>query len=102
MLCNVGLRDDSDELSVLFHDRQTTNLMLRHQAQRLVDILVGIYRHELARCDVGHPRLLRRLAFGDEPDRDVTVSDGADEMVGFHDRNEPDILVPHHSRGVDG
>ena len=32
VLCDVGLRDDSDQLSVLFDDRQATHLMLRHQS----------------------------------------------------------------------
>ena len=46
MLCNVGLRDDSDELSVLVDDGKSTHSMRRHQSQRLVEIMVGIDRDQ--------------------------------------------------------
>src|SRR5437762_801812 len=37
----VGLRDEADEAAALLSDGQAANLMLRHQLQRLVEILPG-------------------------------------------------------------
>ena len=43
---DVGLRDDADEPAVLLDDREATHLVLRHQPQRLVEVLLRLDRDE--------------------------------------------------------
>ena len=88
VLRDVGLRDDADELAVLLDDRQAANLVLRHQPQRLVEILIRIDRHEPRRRDLAHGRRLRILALRDDADRDVAVGERADQLLPLDDRRE--------------
>src|SRR5919198_4442640 len=97
---NIRLRDDADEAAVLLDDRQAPHLVLRHQPERLVQILLRIHDHEARRGDLLHLRRLRVLAFGDDADGDVTVGDRADEAIALDDRGETDVLVAHHLRRV--
>jgi hypothetical protein len=74
--------------------------MLRHQLQRLVEILPRVDGDEVDRGDVLHLRGLGILPLRDHADRDVAVRDCADESVALDDRREADVLVAQHLRGV--
>src|SRR5437868_13099278 len=56
---DVRLGDYADEPAVVLDHRQATNLTLRHQPERLVEILLRIHGHEVGRSDLRHPGRLR-------------------------------------------
>src|SRR5205085_8107247 len=76
------------------------DLVLGHQPERLVEVLLRVEGHEIARGDLRHLDLLRVAALGDDADGDVAVGEHADEAVALDDRSHPDVLVTHHLRGV--
>jgi hypothetical protein len=47
LMGDIGLRQDSDQAAVFLHDGQAADLMLCHQPQRLVEVLLRIDRHEI-------------------------------------------------------
>ena len=44
---DVGLSQNSNETAVFLHDGKSTHLVLRHQTQRFVEILLRVDRHEI-------------------------------------------------------
>src|ERR671939_554647 len=85
--CDVGLRQNADEPTVFLDHRQAADLVLRHQAERFVEILLRIDRHEVGRSDLADARRCRVLAFGNDADRYVAVGDHSSQTSALGHRN---------------
>src|SRR5215831_2966162 len=91
---------DADEPAVFLDHGKTTHLMLGHDSQRLIAILLRIDRDYLPGRDVTNRHLFGTSALCDNPNCDIAVGQHPDQFVVFDNRREADILVPHHLRGV--
>src|ERR671936_730423 len=98
---DVCLRQDSDEPTTFLNHRQATDFVLRHQTQRLVEILLRIDRHEVPRRDLADLGRSRVLAFGNDTDCDVAVSDHAGQTSAFRHRNNTCVRFLHDPRRFD-
>src|SRR5919204_1150637 len=99
--CDVGLRQNADEPTILLDYRQAADLVLRHQAQRLVEVLLRIDRHEVGGCNLADLRRPRVLAFGNDADRYVAVSDHASQTSALGHRNNACVRLLHDPSGFD-
>ena len=86
--------DDAHEPAVFFDHRQLPHLVLGHQPQSFVEVLLWIDHHQLCGGDLAHARRAWVLALGDNADRDVTVGQRRKLAVAFNELCEADILAP--------
>jgi predicted DNA-binding protein (MmcQ/YjbR family) len=109
LACDISLRDDTDEPAVFFDYGKTAHLMLGHDSQRLMELLLRIDRDNLLGSDFANRHLIGIFPFSDDPNCDIPVRQHPDQLVALDNRSETDALVPHHLRrvrnrfvGVDG
>jgi hypothetical protein len=91
---NIGLGENSNQPTV-FDDRQTANLVLRHQLECLVEVAVGLDCDRVGRRNLAHWRRLRVLSLGDHADRDVAIGHRAEQVPVVHHRDHPCVSVFH-------
>src|ERR671922_1408098 len=99
LLCmdrDVGLRNHADEALVLAGHGQTPDLMLRHEVERVGEIVIRVDGDELARRDLGRRHPAGVFALGDRAHDDVSIGDDPHESIAVHDRNGSDVLGLHH------
>src|SRR4051812_36827613 len=97
---NIRLRDDTDEPAVFFDHGKTAHLVLGHDSQRLIEILLRIDRDNLLGSDFSDGHLLGISPLCDDPNCNIAVGQHPDQFVALHYGCETDILVPHHLRRV--
>jgi predicted DNA-binding protein (MmcQ/YjbR family) len=106
---DIRLRDDTDESAVFFDYWKTAHLVLGHDSQRLMEILLRIDRDNLLGSDFMNCHLIGISSLCDDPNCNIPVRQHPDQLVALDNRSEADVLVPHHLRrvrnrfaGVDG
>jgi hypothetical protein len=71
-----------------------------HQRQCLVQVLLGLDSHQLARRDLVDLHRLRIPSFGDRAHHDVAIGQDPGQAAFLDDRHRPDILALHRFRGL--
>jgi predicted DNA-binding protein (MmcQ/YjbR family) len=97
---NIRLRDDSDEPAVLFDHGKTAHLVLGHDSQRFVQILLRIDRDNLLGSNFANRHLIGISPLCNDANCDIAVGQHPDQFVALDNRREADVLVPHHFRRV--
>jgi predicted DNA-binding protein (MmcQ/YjbR family) len=97
---DIRLRDDTDEPAVLFDHGKTAHLVLGHDSQRFIEILLRIDRDNVLRSNFSNGRLIGISPLCDDPNCDIAVGQHPDQFVAVDNRCKSDILVPHHLRRV--
>jgi predicted DNA-binding protein (MmcQ/YjbR family) len=92
----IRLRDDSDEPAVFFDHGKTAHLVLGHDSQRFIELLLRIDRDDLLGGNLANGHLIGISPLCDDPNCDIAVGQHPDQFVAFDNRREADILVPHH------
>jgi hypothetical protein len=95
---DIGLGQDSNEAPVFLRDGQPADLVLRHQAQRFIQVLFRIDGHEIARGDLTRSCRLRILRLRNDADHDVAIRHHPDELIAVDDRNRSDVFGFHQAR----
>jgi len=96
----IRLRDDADESTIFFDHRQTANLMLRHDSQCLVKILLRVDRDDLLRRNLEDVHLFGISPLSRDANCDVAVRQHPDQHVALDDGRQPNVFLLHHLRGV--
>src|SRR5438105_5751622 len=98
--CDISLRDDTDELAVFFDHGETAHVVLGHDSQRFIEILLRIDRDNLLGRYVANLDLTGISPLSYDANCDIAVGEHPDQLVALDNRCEADILVPHHFRRV--
>ena len=94
----IAERDDADEMLVTVDHRQAANLMIAHQLDDVVDVIVVEAPPHIVRHDVLHARGVGREAGGRGPDGDVAVGHHAAQTSSVTDGKRADIHLVHETR----
>src|SRR5687768_18142489 len=82
--------------TTLFRSRQAPHLVLGHQSQALVEILLRIDGDEVARGDLADRRALRVTPLRDRADGDVAVCDRAPKLVARSEEHTSELQSRLH------
>ena len=97
---NICLCDDSDEPAVFFDHGKTAHLVLGHDSQRFIEILLWIDRDNLFGRHVANLDLIGISFLCYDANCDIAIGQHPDQLVALDDGCEADILIPHHLRRV--
>jgi hypothetical protein len=73
-------------------------MTLRHQPERLGEILVGLDDDRGCRCDLAYLNGARVQPLGNRADDDVSIGQHADEASVVDDRHGAEVAALHQSR----
>src|SRR5690606_6323293 len=93
--CDVRQADDAFDASLAIRADDPRDAVLRHQVARKTYIVLRIARHDFIRNE-GLDGRARRIALGDDANRDIAIRDRADRTHALvADRQKTDILISH-------
>jgi predicted DNA-binding protein (MmcQ/YjbR family) len=75
-------------------------LVLGHDSQRFIELLLRIDRDNLLGSNLANRYLIGISPLCDDPNCDIAVGQHPDQLVALDNRCEADVLVPHHLRRV--
>src|SRR5215207_4112750 len=95
---NIGLRQDSNQTAIFLHDGKPSHLMLCHQLERFVEVLLRIDGDEIFRSDLSDRRHLSIFPFRDDTGDDVAIRHHADETIALGHGQRADVFACHQFR----
>src|SRR5690606_22115803 len=94
----VAERYDAERVLLIIHHDDAPDVLLAHQLHRVVDVVVGGQRRQIARTDLRYGRALRVEPLSHGSHRDVAVGDDADGFVVLFYDHGADVGGAHVAR----